>query len=169
VCLHTYVVITLTPLCIAVAFRCGHRTSFMSKRNYVGFKNVSRLAQWETSNLFREHQISHMKLKQKCHSASELPKELARTCWKDGTLTNTQDDTGIQTKRQAWYRSSKNKMEKSTASSRLFAQLSYQVTQKTFSLITVSKLFGCMAKVYLKDFYAVVNNMRCAQKCRNAL
>jgi hypothetical protein len=38
---------------------------------------------------------------------------------RDGTLTNTQDGTGIPTKRQKRHRSTKNKMERSTASSRL--------------------------------------------------
>ena len=37
---------------------------------------------------------------------------------KDGTFTNTQDGTGIPTKRQTRHRSTKNKMERPTASSR---------------------------------------------------
>jgi hypothetical protein len=38
---------------------------------------------------------------------------------KDGTCTNTQDGTGIQNKRQTRHRSTKNKVERSIASSRL--------------------------------------------------
>ena len=68
---------------------------------------------------------SFRKTKSRTHSRwnSELPKELATTCYKDGTLTNTQDGTGVQTKMQTSCRLTKNKMEKSAAQDR--TQVSY--------------------------------------------
>jgi hypothetical protein len=39
-------------------------------------------------------------------------KSIGYSMLKDGTCTNTQDGTGIQTKRQTRYRSTKNKMER---------------------------------------------------------
>jgi hypothetical protein len=61
------------------------------------------------------------KPKSRTHSRwnSELPKESATNYWKDGPRTNTQDCSGIRTKRQKRHRSTRNKTERSTSSSRL--------------------------------------------------
>jgi hypothetical protein len=63
-----------------------------------------------------DNEFDRNNLKSNYQLLTELPKELAATCQKDGTRTNTQDGTGIRTTRQMRHRPTKTKTERPIAS-----------------------------------------------------
>jgi hypothetical protein len=93
----------------------------------------------------------------KTHSRlnSELQKELSAICEKDWTRTNTQDGTGIPTKRQTRQRATKNKMDSPTTSSGLsFNRIGPEVLHLSTFMTTTTTTTTMM--MMMLDHYLVI-------------